>query len=153
MSAITWAQTTVTSHTLAEKLGPLSTAAQVEPHLNLISVPWVLMQLHRSYSKMVVLPTQTATSQDKLERKKPSYGMLIARMWTCQPHLPQKNWWKHLSPRKQAKPQDQMIFTPSLFCMQEMLQPSGCASIWLPVWKDVKSLKSSTRQLSSPSES
>ena len=30
--------------------------------------PWVLTQLYRSYSKMVVLPTQTETSQDKSER-------------------------------------------------------------------------------------
>ena len=34
------------------------------------------MQLYRSYFKMVVLTTQTATSQDKLERKNPSYGRL-----------------------------------------------------------------------------
>ena len=72
-------------------------------------------------------------------------------MWIFQPHLPQKNWWKHSSLWKQAKPQDQMIPTQISFYMQEMLQPSGCVSICLPVWKDVKSPKSGARQLSLPS--
>ena len=41
-----------------------------------------------------------------------------------------------------------MIFTQSSFYMQEILQTSGCVSICLPLWKDVKSPQSSARQLS-----
>ena len=37
--------------------------------------------------------------------------------------------------------------------MQEMLQPSGCVSMYLRVWKDVKCPKSGARKLSSPSRS
>ena len=83
-----------------------------------------------------------------LERKKPSNGRVITRMWTFQPHLPQENWWKYVSPWRKAKPQDQMIFTQSSFYMQEILQTSGCVSICLPLWKDVKSPQSGARQLS-----
>ena len=43
-----------------------------------------------------------------------------------------------------------MIFTQSSFYMQEILQTSGCVSICLPLWKDVKSPQSGARQLSAP---
>ena len=46
-----------------------------------------------------------------------------------------------------------MIFTQRSSYMQEMLQPSGCVSICLPLWKDVKSTKSGARQLSLTSRS
>ena len=44
------------SRTPAKGLGALSAVSQVEPHLNLTSVPWVLTQMHRSYSKNMPTP-------------------------------------------------------------------------------------------------
>ena len=46
-----------------------------------------------------------------------------------------------------------MISTQSSFYMQGMMQPSGCVSIGLPAWKDLKSTKSGARQLSLSSRS
>ena len=139
-----------TLHTPSEKLGTLSTASQVELHLNL--------KVSRECSRNCIAGTPKWSFYQPSDRDfSRQVGKevaelwmeirLIARMLTCQPHLPQENWWKGLSPWRQAKPQDQMIFIQSSFFMQEMLQPSGCISIFLPLLKDVKSPKSGTRQL------
>ena len=69
---------------------------------------------------------------------------------TCQPHLPQENWWKSMKAGKAAGPDD---IHPEF-----LLHARYAANKWLCQYmstslKDVKAQKSGARYLSSPSRS